>query len=123
VPKRSRSAIRCRFSSDRTSGQARAADAPRPSSDNRRQTHSVSGQLEPGPRRLKVAHPNGREEYGGFVPDDPDQYRQKRASETWHFCSNCSNWPGWNYHVSYDTPSSGKHSKECEGKRADGTCR
>jgi hypothetical protein len=35
------------------------------------------------------------------VPN-PDQYRQRRAVETWHFCSNCSNWPGWIYHVSYE---------------------
>jgi hypothetical protein len=61
--------------------------------------------------------------YGGFVPDDPVQYRQKRAVEAWHFCANCSNWPGWNYHVSYEKPSSGKLCKECQEKRADGTCR
>jgi hypothetical protein len=52
--------------------------------------------------------------YGGFVPDDSDQYRRKRASDTWHFCSNCSTWPGWNYHVSYERPSTGKLCKECQ---------
>jgi hypothetical protein len=61
--------------------------------------------------------------YGGSVPDDPDQYRQKRAIDTWHFCSNCSNWPGWNYHVSYERPSTGKLCKECQTKHTDGTCR
>jgi hypothetical protein len=57
-----------------------------------------------------------------FVPDDPEEYRQKRAVETWHFCSNCSNWPGWNYRVSYEKPSSGKLCNECQAKRSDGTC-
>jgi hypothetical protein len=58
-----------------------------------------------------------------FVPDDPDEYRQKRAVETWHFCANCSKWPGWNYHVSYERPSTGKLCEECQTKRTDGTCR
>jgi hypothetical protein len=61
--------------------------------------------------------------YVGFVPDDPEQYRQKRGVETWHFCSNCSNWPGWNYHVSYAMPNGGKLCKECQANRSDGTCR
>jgi len=62
------------------------------------------------------------DDYGWLLPDDPEEYRQNRAVETWHFCSNCSNWPGWNDRVSYEKPSSGRLCNECLAKRSDGTC-
>ncbi len=50
------------------------------------------------------------------------EYRKKRGSDTWHFCSNCSNWPLSDY-VSSDTkPTSGEFDNECLAKREAGNC-
>lgn len=51
-------------------------------------------------------------------------YRKRKGVEhdTWHFCSNCSNWPTADY-VSRDTePSDGEKCDECRAKRKSGDC-
>jgi hypothetical protein len=48
-------------------------------------------------------------------------YRRRRGSDTWHFCSNCSNWPTTDYDISNDRPS-GELCNECRGKRANNNC-
>jgi hypothetical protein len=49
-------------------------------------------------------------------------YRRRFGSDTWHFCSNCSNWPTSGYDTSYDKPTSGEFCDECKAKRAAGNC-
>jgi len=49
-------------------------------------------------------------------------YRKKKGSDTWHNCSNCSNWPTSDYDVSYTKPTSGERCNECMAKEAAGTC-
>jgi hypothetical protein len=49
-------------------------------------------------------------------------WRRKRGSDTWHFCSNCSNWPTSDYDTSYSKPSSGEFCNECQAKRANNSC-
>jgi hypothetical protein len=36
------------------------------------------------------------------------QYRKRKDTDTWHFCSNCSNYPTSDYTTSPDKPSSGE---------------
>lgn len=50
-------------------------------------------------------------------------YRRKKNSDTWHWCTNCSNWPTDNYDESYTKPSSGELCNECKSKEMTGTCR
>ena len=49
-------------------------------------------------------------------------YRRRRYSDTWHFCTNCSNWPTRDYETSYSKPTSGEQCNECKSKRKDGNC-
>jgi len=51
-----------------------------------------------------------------------NHYRRRKGSDTWHFCSNCSNWPTSNYDTSYTKPSSGELCDECQAKKASGNC-
>lgn len=51
------------------------------------------------------------------------QYRKRRGSDTWHFCSNCSNYPKSGYESSTSKPSSGEFCDECRSKRKNGDCR
>ncbi len=51
-------------------------------------------------------------------------YRKRKgvAYDTWHNCSNCSNWPTSDY-VERDTkPTSGERCNECMAKEKAGTC-
>lgn len=50
------------------------------------------------------------------------QYRKRKGSDTWHFCSNCSNWPTSNYEISYTKPTSGEFCNECQAKKKAGNC-
>lgn len=51
-------------------------------------------------------------------------YRKKKyGSDTWHFCSNCSNWPTSNYEESYTKPTSGELCNECKAKKNANDCR
>lgn len=49
-------------------------------------------------------------------------YRRRKGSDTWHFCSNCSNWPTSDYDTSYSKPTSGEFCDQCLAKRKDGNC-
>ncbi len=46
--------------------------------------------------------------------------RRKRDSDTWHYCSNCSNWPTSDYVEG--TGDSGEKCNECMGKQKAGDC-
>lgn len=52
-----------------------------------------------------------------------DYYRCKRGTDTWHFCSNCSNWPTSNYEISYTRPTTGELCNECQSKKRNDNCR
>jgi hypothetical protein len=49
-------------------------------------------------------------------------YRQRQGADIWHFCSNCSRWPGSNYIELWIEPTTGEICSECEEKRAQGDC-
>jgi hypothetical protein len=49
-------------------------------------------------------------------------WRRRKGGDTWHFCSNCSNWPTVNYDSSTSKPSSGELCNECQAKKAAGNC-
>jgi hypothetical protein len=49
-------------------------------------------------------------------------WRRKNDSDTWHFCTNCSNWPRSNYETAYSKPSSGEFCNECQAKRDNNNC-
>ena len=50
------------------------------------------------------------------------QYRKRRDRDTWHFCSNCSNYPRSDYVTSTGKPGSGELCNECQAKRKGGNC-
>ena len=51
------------------------------------------------------------------------EYRRRKDSDTWHWCTNCSNWPTANYVTRQTKPTSGELSNECKAKEKDGTCK
>jgi hypothetical protein len=52
------------------------------------------------------------------------EYRREAASQTWHFCSNCSHWPiGFEYIVSRNLPDGSEICNECTVKSQHGECR
>jgi len=62
---------------------------------------------------------------GGARRDKEDDmaYRRRRDKDTWHWCTNCSNWPTNNYEEQASKPTSGELCNECRGKESAGTCR
>lgn len=52
------------------------------------------------------------------------QYRRRKDRDTWHFCSNCSNYPKSDYVTSPSKPSGGttEFCNECKSKREKGDC-
>src|SRR6266513_1064682 len=44
-------------------------------------------------------------------------YRRTRDGDTWHFCSNCSNWPTTDFVEQRLPPSTGEMCNECTCKR------
>lgn len=50
-------------------------------------------------------------------------YRRKKSKDTWHFCSNCSNWPTSDYEEQSTKPTTGEFCNECQSKRDNGNCR
>lgn len=50
------------------------------------------------------------------------KYRKRRGSDTWHWCTNCSNWPTSDYEEREGKPTSGELCNECKGKDKAGTC-
>lgn len=51
------------------------------------------------------------------------EYRRRKGNDTWHFCSNCSNWPTSNYDSQGQKPASGELCNECRSKKANDNCR
>jgi hypothetical protein len=51
------------------------------------------------------------------------EWRKKKDSDTWHWCTNCEDWPTSNYDVSTTKPTSGEQDNECRAKEARGDCR
>jgi hypothetical protein len=50
------------------------------------------------------------------------QYRKRKGNDTWHWCSNCSNYPKADYDTAPSKPSTGEQCNECKSKQAAGTC-
>jgi hypothetical protein len=50
------------------------------------------------------------------------QYRKRRGKDTWHWCSNCTNYPTSDYDSSPTKPSSGELCNECQSKQKAGNC-
>ena len=50
-------------------------------------------------------------------------FRRKKGSDTWHFCSNCSNWPTSDCDERWAKPTSGELCNECKAKQAAGDCK
>lgn len=44
-------------------------------------------------------------------------FRRRRSSDTWHFCTNCSNWPRNDYVEQIRKPTWGEYCNECLSKR------
>jgi hypothetical protein len=51
------------------------------------------------------------------------EYRRKKNSDTWHWCTNCSNWPTSDYEVSHTRPTSGELDNECKAKENADNCK
>jgi hypothetical protein len=50
-------------------------------------------------------------------------YRRLTYSDTWHWCTNCSNWPTSGYVSHSGKPSSGELCNECQGKAKNHDCK
>ena len=50
------------------------------------------------------------------------KYRKIKGSDTYHWCTNCANWPTSNY-IEYDSKPSGEQCNDCKGKEKDGACK
>ena len=50
------------------------------------------------------------------------EWREHKGSDTWHFCTNCTDWPTSSYDVSYSKPTTGELDNECRSKQASGNC-
>lgn len=51
------------------------------------------------------------------------EYRRKKGSDTWHFCTNCSNWPTKDYDSRKTKPTTGELDNECLSKQKNRTCK
>jgi hypothetical protein len=52
------------------------------------------------------------------------EYRKRKGSDVWHWCTNCSNWPTSNYEVwcGEGRPPSGELDNECRAKEQNKNC-
>lgn len=52
-------------------------------------------------------------------------YRKRKDSDTWHFCTNCPNWPISNYDETNvpDRPSHGELDEICKNLEKKGECK
>lgn len=50
-------------------------------------------------------------------------YRKRQDSDTWHFCSNCQNWPTSNYDERQNKPTTGELCDQCQAKKKRDDCR
>lgn len=58
-----------------------------------------------------------------MTKEAPVTYRRRRGSyDAWHFCTNCSNWPTYDYEERHTKPNDGELDNECRSKQANGTC-
>ncbi len=48
--------------------------------------------------------------------------KRKGVYYTWHFCSNCSNWPESDYDSRKSKPRTGEFCNECLAKRRNNNC-
>ena len=72
-----------------------------------------------------VMEPQGARYGGPARIDDAFErkgYRRHIKGETWHFCSNCSQWPKTDYNFSATRPASENFCAECISRVASGTC-
>ncbi len=55
------------------------------------------------------------------------EYRKKKGSDTWHWCTNCSKWPtgkpGVDFDVSHTKPTTGELDNECKAKEDAKNCK
>jgi hypothetical protein len=50
-------------------------------------------------------------------------YRRRRdGHDTWHYCTNCQNWPTSNYDQQGSKPTTGELCNECQAKARRGDC-
>ena len=52
----------------------------------------------------------------------PRKYRRKRGSDTWHYYSNCTNWPTSDYDEQYSKPTTGELCNQCMDKEKNKNC-
>ena len=50
------------------------------------------------------------------------QFRKKKGSDTWHWCTNCNNWPTKDYDTNNSKPTNGELCNECKAKEKAGDC-
>lgn len=88
--------------------------------DARPSYESVRSACNASPRQLSAVtggwrRVNNRKEFSVA-----SMWRKKRGSDTWHKCSNCSNWPRSDYTESANP--SGEKCNECRGKISNNNC-
>ena len=49
-------------------------------------------------------------------------YRRKKTSDTWHWCTNCSEWPTSDYVEQSEKPTTGELDNQCKAKEQAGNC-
>ncbi|MDP9069223.1 MAG: hypothetical protein M3N53_12875 [Actinomycetota bacterium] len=49
-------------------------------------------------------------------------YRRRNDKDSWHFCTNCTNWPTIDYETSNTKPTSGEFCNQCLSKERNGEC-
>lgn len=52
----------------------------------------------------------------------PASYRKRRGADTWHSCSNCSNWPTEDFDMQSEKPKTGEFCNECQNKITSQSC-
>ena len=52
-------------------------------------------------------------------------YRRRKGNDTWHWCTNCTNWPTSNYEevTTSGRPTTGELDNECLAKERQNNCR
>lgn len=52
-------------------------------------------------------------------------YRKKKGKDTWHWCTNCNNYPKTDYEEKHldKRPTNGELCDECLGKEKKGECK
>ena len=52
----------------------------------------------------------------------PHYRRRHGPYDTWHFCTNCTNWPTSTYEMVTTTPTTGEFCNQCLDKEKNGNC-